>query len=58
MSYITEQDFVEINSISKNLIPLGGIKASNLSSLKNINSKGFAIMSEIKKKPAISNRLF
>ena len=47
-----------INSISKNLIPLGGIKASNLSSLKNINSKGFAIMSEIKKKPAISNRLF
>ena len=44
--------------ISKNLIPLGGIKFSNLNTLKNIISEGFALMTEIKKKPAISSRLF
>ena len=44
---------------NKNLIPLGGINQNNLNSLKTINSKGFALMSEIKKKPAnIINRLF
>ena len=41
------------------LIPLGGIKLSNLSKLKFINSEGFAILSELKKKPVkIINRLF
>ena len=41
------------------LIPLGGIKLSNLSKLKLINSEGFAVLSEIKKKPVkIINRLF
>ena len=41
------------------LIPLGGIKLSNLSKLKFINSEGFAILSAIKKKPVkIINRLF
>ena len=34
----------------KNLVPLGGINVRNLNSLKNINSTGFALMSEIKKK--------
>ena len=44
---------------NKNLIPLGGINSQNLNSLKIINCKGFALMSEIKKKPAkIINRLF
>ena len=47
-----------INTISKKLIPLGGIKMSNLNYLKIVNCEGFAIMSEIKKKPAITNRLF
>lgn len=47
-----------INSISKKLIPLGGIKANNLNYLKNINCTGFAIMSEVKKKPTITSRLF
>ena len=45
-------------AISKNLIPLGGINSSNLNSLNNSISEGFALMSEIKKKPAISSRLF
>ena len=44
---------------SRKLIPLGGIKGKNLSSLKNINCQGVALLSEIKKKPAkIFNRLF
>ena len=44
---------------NKNLVPLGGINNSNLTSLKTVNSHGFALMSEIKKKPAnIINRLF
>ena len=44
---------------NKNLIPLGGINYNNLNSLKTVSSKGFALMSEIKKKPAnIVNRLF
>ena len=43
----------------KNIIPLGGINQNNLTSLKLVNSKGLALMSEIKKKPAnIVNRLF
>ena len=43
---------------NKNIIPLGGIGVENLNKLKMIKSDGFAIMSEIKKKPAISSRLF
>ena len=39
--------------INKYLIPLGGISVDNLNSLNNINCKGFALLSEIKKKPAI-----
>ncbi len=45
--------------ISRDLIPLGGIKPENLNNLRNIPCKGFALLSEIKKKPAnIINRLF
>ncbi len=41
------------------LVPLGGIKISNLNNLKNLNCEAFAILSEIKKKPVkIINRLF
>ena len=43
----------------KNLIPLGGINIKNLTKLNTINCNGFALMSEVKKKPAnIINRLF
>jgi thiamine-phosphate pyrophosphorylase len=43
----------------KRLIPLGGIKITNLNKLKSINCEGIALLSEIKKKPAnIINRLF
>jgi thiamine-phosphate pyrophosphorylase len=46
-------------NFSKQLIPLGGIKIKNLNKLKKINSQGFAILSEIKKKPTnIISRLF
>ena len=44
--------------VYKKLIPLGGINSRNLNKLKIIECEGFALMSEIKKKPAISNRLF
>ena len=40
------------------LIPLGGINSKNLIRLNMVRSKGFALMSEIKKKPAITSRLF
>ena len=40
------------------LIPLGGIRSNNLLKMSLVNSDGFAIMSEIKKKPAIASRLF
>ncbi len=42
----------------KYLVPLGGINSNNLNNLKNVNSLGFAMFSEIKKKPAIASRLF
>ena len=45
--------------LNKHLIPLGGINHKNLNSLKSINCMGFALKSEIKKKPAkIISRLF
>ena len=39
------------------IIPLGGINLKNLKKLNQIRSEGLALMSEIKKKPAISSRL-
>ena len=45
--------------ISQRLVPLGGIKISNLNLLKDLGSDAVAIYSAIKKKPAkIINRLF
>ena len=41
------------------LIPLGGINRENLNNLRNVFCDGFALFSEIKKKPAkIISRLF
>tara|TARA_B100000767_G_scaffold150764_1_gene141958 strand:- start:8912 stop:9487 length:576 start_codon:yes stop_codon:yes gene_type:complete len=46
-------------NVSTNLVPLGGIKISNLNKLNSINCDFFAILSEVKKKPAmIFSRLF
>jgi len=48
-----------LNKFKTKLIPLGGIKINNLNKLKIVRSDAFAILSEIKKKPAnIINRLF
>jgi len=64
-TYKNKKSFLSIpkfNLIIKNynieLIPLGGIKSDNLLKLNFINSNSLAIMSEIKKKPAITSRLF
>jgi thiamine-phosphate pyrophosphorylase len=53
---------VKFNLLTKltnaRLIPLGGIRLINLNSLKLVNSNAISILSEIKKKPAITSRLF
>jgi thiamine-phosphate pyrophosphorylase len=42
-----------------NLVPLGGIRTTNLNKLKMVNCNSIALLSEIKKKPAkIFSRLF
>ena len=49
-------NFLKIN---KNLIPLGGINLTNINKLNQIKCRGFALVSEIKKKPTkIFSRLF
>jgi len=40
------------------IVPLGGIKSSNLNKLNLVNGNGLAFLSEVKKKPAITSRLF
>ena len=58
-SYLGVIKFNNYQNIFNNLIPLGGINLKNLNCLSMVNSKGFALLSEIKKKPAnIINRLF
>ena len=47
-----------INNYLTNVIPLGGINSSNLLKLNMVNSDGLALLSEVKKKPTISRRLF
>ena len=47
-----------INQTKKKIIALGGINSNNLNMLKILNCYGFALMSEVKKKPAIIDRLF
>jgi len=53
---------LKFNFLIKNynieIIPLGGIRYNNLLKMNLVNSNSIAIMSEIKKKPVISNRLF
>ena len=63
--YKNKRDFlglIKFNLIIRHfkttIIPLGGIRETNLNKLKFVNSKGFALMSEAKKKPVIANRLF
>ena len=57
-SFLGIVKFNYILKIFNKLIPLGGINSKNLNSLRNVNCYGFALLSEIKKKPAITNRLF
>ena len=64
-SYEFKKDYlgiVKFNllNISNNnkLIPLGGIRLSNLNKIKMLNCNSFVIFSEVKKKPAIIDRLF
>jgi thiamine monophosphate synthase len=45
-------------NIKKKVVPLGGINNKNLLKLNMINSDGLALLSAVKKKPAISSRLF
>jgi thiamine monophosphate synthase len=53
---------VKFNLIARkymlNIVPLGGIRSANLNRLNIIYSNGLALLSEIKKKPVITNRLF
>ncbi len=65
VSYKLNKSFfgvIKFNLILKmynvNIIPLGGIKNDNLLSLNLLNCNGIAIFREIKKKPAITSRLF
>jgi thiamine monophosphate synthase len=64
-SYKNKNDYLDVvkfNLIRRNclinLIPLGGITSNNLLRLNLVKSEGLCLLSEIKKKPAISNRLF
>ncbi len=57
--YLGVIKFNKLLKDNKNLIPLGGINLNNVNNLKIIDCKGFALMSEVKKKPAkIFSRLF
>tara|TARA_B110000971_G_scaffold221488_1_gene268839 strand:+ start:1598 stop:2158 length:561 start_codon:yes stop_codon:yes gene_type:complete len=53
---------IKFNLIKKNylinLVPLGGIRSNNLLKLNLVKSEGLCLLSEIKKKPTISSRLF
>ena len=57
--YLGTVKFNNLSRISEKLIPLGGINKRNLNKLKNVYCEGFALMSEVKKKPTkIFSRLF
>lgn len=64
VNYAPDEPFIGVvrfNNLirfNRNIIPLGGIGLQNLNKMKIVTSEGFAIMSEIKKKPAIASRLF
>ena len=59
MNYLGVNKFNYLSTnTGKKIIPLGGINSGNLNKLKLIKCDAFAVMSEIKKKPAIIGRLF
>ena len=47
-----------IKQTNQELCPLGGIRSHNLLKLRLVGSKSLALLSEVKKKPTISSRLF
>jgi thiamine-phosphate pyrophosphorylase len=65
-TYINKKDFMGIIKFNllklsrkEDLVPLGGINISNLNKLNIVKSNSFALLSEVKKKPAkIFSRLF
>ena len=54
---IVRFNLIKLN-INEKIYPLGGINDKNLLKLNMVNTNGFALLSAIKKKPAITNRLF
>tara|TARA_B100000886_G_scaffold205858_1_gene142232 strand:- start:7656 stop:8231 length:576 start_codon:yes stop_codon:yes gene_type:complete len=66
VSYKPEMNYLGINrfnfyatNVCKKIVALGGINTSNINKLKIVNCDSFALMTEIKKKPAkIFSRLF
>ena len=64
-SYKNKKDFLGVlrfnlivQKYKVSIVPLGGIKKLNLLKLNMVKSDGLALFSEVKKKPAIANRLF
>ena len=64
-SYVDKPNYLGITKYNlltmkfkHNLVPLGGIRLANLNKLKITKCNAFAILSEVKKKPAIISRLF
>ena len=58
-SYLGVVKFNLLNrNFNKKIFPLGGINNKNLLKLNMINSEGLAVLSAVKKKPAITSRLF
>ena len=45
-------------NLLKNFVALGGIRSKNLMKINILNCEGIALLSEVKKKPAIIRRLF
>ena len=63
--YINKKGFLGVvkfnllkKTFNKNIYPLGGINNQNLLKLNMISCQGFALLSAVKKKPAITSRLF
>ena len=64
-SYVNKKSFLGVvrfnllkQALNQKIYPLGGINNKNLLKLNMVNSEGFAVLSAVKKKPAISSRLF
>ena len=50
--YLGVVKFNSFSKISNKILPLGGISDHNLNKMKNVFGDGFALLSEVKKKPA------